>query len=183
MLQFVLKAIFGSKYERDLKRIRPYVERINTLEPEIQKLSDAELAAKTPAFKERLANGEKLISLLPEAFAVLRETSVRTLKMRHFDVQLMGAMALNEGKISEMKTGEGKTLTATLAVYLNALVGRGVHLVTVNDYLAGRDAEWMRPLYAFHGLTTGVIKSNMPHTKRREAYAADITYGTNNEYG
>ncbi len=183
MLQFVLKAIFGSKYERDLKRIRPYVERINSLEPGMQKLSDAELAAKTPAFKERLANGEKLISLLPEAFAVLRETSVRTLKMRHFDVQLMGAMALNEGKISEMKTGEGKTLTATLAVYLNALTGKGVHLVTVNDYLASRDADWMRPLYDFHGLTTGVIKSNMPHTKRREAYAADITYGTNNEYG
>ncbi|MFO1471737.1 MAG: preprotein translocase subunit SecA [Turneriella sp.] len=183
MLQFVLKAMFGSKYERDLKRIRPYVERINALEPEIQKLSDAELAAKTPAFKQRIANGEKLISLLPEAFAVLRETSVRVLKMRHFDVQLMGAMALNEGKISEMKTGEGKTLTATLAVYLNALTGKGVHLVTVNDYLASRDAEWMRPLYDFHGLTTGVIKSNMPHAKRREAYAADITYGTNNEYG
>jgi preprotein translocase subunit SecA len=183
MLQFVLKAIFGSKYERDLKRIRPYVDRINGLEPEIQRLSDVELAAKTPAFKERLANGEKLISLLPEAFAVLRETSVRTLKMRHFDVQLMGGMALNEGKISEMKTGEGKTLTATLAVYLNALTGKGVHLVTVNDYLASRDADWMRPLYDFHGITTGVIKSNMPHLKRREAYAADITYGTNNEYG
>ncbi len=121
MLQFVLKALFGSKYERDLKRITPYVERINALEPEIQNLSDAELAAKTPAFKERIANGEKLISILPEAFAVLRETSLRVLKMRHFDVQLMGAMALNEGKIAEMKTGEGKTLTATLAVYLNAL--------------------------------------------------------------
>ncbi len=183
MLQFVLKALFGSKYERDLKRINPYVERINALEPEIQKLSDAELAAKTPAFKERLANGEKLISILPEAFAVLRETSLRVLKMRHFDVQLMGAMALNEGKIAEMKTGEGKTLTATLAVYLNALTGKGVHVVTVNDYLASRDAEWMRPLYDFHGLTTGVIKSNMPHAKKREAYAADITYGTNNEFG
>jgi len=183
MVQFLLKAIFGSKYERDLKRVRPYVERINALEPEIQKLSDGELAAKTPAFKERIANGEKLISLLPEAFAVLRETSVRVMKMRHFDVQLMGAMALNEGKIAEMKTGEGKTLTATLAVYLNALTGKGVHVVTVNDYLAGRDAEWMRPLYDFHGLTTGVIKSNMNHAKRREAYAADITYGTNNEFG
>lgn len=183
MVQFLLKAIFGSKYERDLKRIRPYVERINALEPEMQKLSDAELAAKTPAFKERLANGEKLISLLPEAFAVLRETSVRVMKMRHFDVQLMGAMALNEGKIAEMKTGEGKTLTATLAVYLNALTGRGVHVVTVNDYLAGRDAAWMGPLYAFHGLTVGVIKSNMPHAQRKEAYAADITYGTNNEFG
>ncbi|MFZ5627951.1 MAG: preprotein translocase subunit SecA [Spirochaetota bacterium] len=183
MVQFLLKAIFGSKYERDLKRIRPYVDRINALEPEIQKLSDAELAAKTPAFKERIANGEKLISILPEAFAVLRETSLRVMKMRHFDVQLMGAMALNEGKIAEMKTGEGKTLTATLAVYLNALTGKGVHVVTVNDYLAGRDAEWMRPLYDFHGLTTGVIKSNMNHAKRREAYAADITYGTNNEFG
>ncbi|GAB4422384.1 MAG: preprotein translocase subunit SecA [Turneriella sp.] len=183
MVQFLLKAIFGSKYERDLKRIQPYVNRINALEPEIQKLSDAELAAKTPAFKERIANGEKLVSILPEAFAVMRETSLRVLKMRHFDVQLMGAMALNEGKIAEMKTGEGKTLTATLAVYLNALTGKGVHVVTVNDYLAGRDAEWMRPLYDFHGLTTGVIKSNMNHAKRREAYAADITYGTNNEFG
>ena len=183
MFQFVLKSIFGSKYERDLKRIRPYVDRINALEPEIQKLSDAELAAKTPAFKERIANGEKLISILPEAFAVLRETSLRVLKMRHFDVQLMGGMSLNEGKIAEMKTGEGKTLTATLAVYLNALTGKGVHVVTVNDYLAGRDADWMRPLYDFHGLTTGVIKSNMPHNKKREAYAADITYGTNNEFG
>ena len=183
MVQFLLKAIFGSKYERDLKRIRPYVDRINALEPEIQKLTDAELAAKTPAFKERIANGEKLISILPEAFAVLRETSLRVMKMRHFDVQLMGAMALNEGKIAEMKTGEGKTLTATLAVYLNALTGKGVHVVTVNDYLASRDAEWMRPLYDFHGLTTGVIKSNMNHAKRREAYAADITYGTNNEFG
>ncbi|HRP68244.1 MAG TPA: preprotein translocase subunit SecA, partial [Turneriella sp.] len=133
MLQFFLKAIFGSKYERDLKKMRPLVERINSMEPEMQRLSDAELAAKTPAFKERLANGEKLIALLPEAFATLRETSVRTMKMRHFDVQLMGAIALNAGKIAEMKTGEGKTLTATLAVYLNALVGRGVHLVTVND--------------------------------------------------
>jgi preprotein translocase subunit SecA len=183
MVQFLLKAIFGSKYERDLKRIRPYVERINALEPEMQKLTDAELAAKTPAFKERIANGEKLISILPEAFAVMRETASRVMKMRHFDVQLMGAIALNEGKIAEMKTGEGKTLTATLAVYLNALTGRGVHVVTVNDYLAGRDAEWMGPLYRFHGLTTGVIKSNMPHSQRREAYAADITYGTNNEFG
>jgi len=183
MLQFVLKAIFGSKYERDLKRIRPYIERINSLEAEIQKLSDGELAAKTPAFKERLANGEKLISLLPEAFATLRETSVRVMKMRHFDVQLMGAMALNEGKIAEMKTGEGKTLTATLAIYLNALTGKGVHIVTVNDYLAGRDADWMRPLYDFHGLSTGVIKSNLAHTARRAAYGADITYGTNNEFG
>jgi preprotein translocase subunit SecA len=183
MVQFVLKALFGSKYERDLKRIRPYVERINSLEPEIQKLSDTELAAKTPAFKERLDNGEKLISLLPEAFAVMRETSMRTMKMRHFDVQLMGAIALNEGKIAEMKTGEGKTLTATLAVYLNALTGKGVHLVTVNDYLAQRDADWMRPLYDFHGISTGAIRSNMSHALRREAYAADITYGTNNEYG
>jgi preprotein translocase subunit SecA len=183
MVQFLLKAIFGSKYERDLKRIRPYVERINALEPEMQKLTDAELAAKTPAFKERIANGEKLISILPEAFAVMRETASRVLAMRHFDVQLMGAIALNEGKIAEMKTGEGKTLTATLAVYLNALTGKGVHVVTVNDYLAGRDAEWMGPLYRFHGLTTGVIKSNMPHSQRREAYAADITYGTNNEFG
>ncbi|MBV6494014.1 MAG: Protein translocase subunit SecA [Turneriella sp.] len=183
MIQFLLKVVFGSKYERDLKRMRPLVERINSLEASMQNLSDSELAAKTPAFKERLANGEKLISLLPEAFAVLRETSVRTMKMRHFDVQLMGAIALNAGKIAEMKTGEGKTLTATLAVYLNALVGRGVHIVTVNDYLAARDADWMRPLYNFHGLTTGVIRSNMGHTERREAYAADITYGTNNEYG
>ena len=161
----------------------PIIAKINSLESSLSSLSDDQLKAKTPEFKARLANGEKLDALLPEAFAVVRETSKRTLQMRHFDVQLMGGMVLNSGKISEMKTGEGKTLTSTLAIYLNALTGRGVHVVTVNDYLAKRDSEWMSPIYKFHDMEVGAIVSNMSHTERQRAYAADITYGTNNEFG
>ncbi|WP_461395589.1 preprotein translocase subunit SecA, partial [Deferrisoma sp.] len=183
MFQAVLTKIFGSKNDRELKRIRPVVERINELEPRFQALSDDELKAMTPRFKERLAAGEPLDDLLPEAFATVREAARRVLGMRHFDVQLIGGVVLHEGKIAEMKTGEGKTLVATLPVYLNALTGRGVHVVTVNDYLARRDAEWMGEVYRFLGMTVGVIVHGLNDQERREAYAADITYGTNNEFG
>ncbi len=183
MVGSVLKKIFGSKNERVLKSIQPLVAAINQLEPEIKKLDDASLAARTGLFRERLAAGATLDSLLPEAFAVCREAAWRVLGMRHFDVQLIGGMVLHQGKIAEMKTGEGKTLAATLAVYLNALTGRGVHVVTVNDYLARRDAEWMGKLYRFLGLSVGSILHEMDDTARREAYACDITYGTNNEFG
>jgi len=183
MLGTIIKNIFGSKNERELKRISPLVERINTLEPAFQGLSDAELRAKTDEFKERFSRGETLDDLLPEAFAAVREASVRVLGMRHFDVQLIGGVVLHEGKIAEMKTGEGKTLAATLPLYLNALTGRGVHLVTVNDYLAKRDAEWMGGIYNFLGLSVGVIVHGMSDAERKESYACDITYGTNNEFG
>ncbi|MBU1406091.1 MAG: DEAD/DEAH box helicase, partial [Proteobacteria bacterium] len=183
MLASVLKKVFGSKNERVLKSIQPLVAAINQLEPEIQKLDDASLVAKTVLFKERLAAGVPLDSLLPEAFAVCREAAWRVLGMRHFDVQLIGGIILHQGKISEMKTGEGKTLAATLPVYLNALTGRGVHVVTVNDYLARRDAEWMGKLYRFLGLSVGSILHEMDDAARKEAYGADITYGTNNEFG
>jgi preprotein translocase subunit SecA len=183
MLGSIIKGIFGSKNERELKRMAPLVDKINSLEPQYQSLSDAELQAKTPEFKERLSKGEPLDDLLPEAFAAVREASVRVLRMRHFDVQLIGGVVLHEGKISEMKTGEGKTLAATLPLYLNALTGRGVHLVTVNDYLARRDAEWMGGIYKFLGLSVGVILHGLDDTARRAAYACDITYGTNNEFG
>ncbi|MDF0679242.1 MAG: chorismate-binding protein, partial [Nitrosomonas sp.] len=156
---------------------------INELEAAISLLSDEELRAKTSEFKQRVANEEKLDQLLPEAFAVVREAGKRVLGMRHFDVQLIGGMVLHEGKIAEMRTGEGKTLMATLPTYLNALSGKGVHIVTVNDYLAKRDAEWMGQIYRFLGLTVGVVLSQMPHEEKQAAYAADITYGTNNEYG
>ncbi|MBU4176596.1 MAG: preprotein translocase subunit SecA [Desulfurivibrionaceae bacterium] len=183
MLASVLKKVFGSKNERVLKSIQPLVAAINQLEPEIQKLDDASLVAKTVLFKERLAAGVPLDSLLPEAFAVCREAAWRVLGMRHFDVQLVGGIILHQGKIAEMKTGEGKTLAATLPVYLNALTGRGVHVVTVNDYLARRDAEWMGKLYRFLGLSVGSILHEMDDAARKEAYGADITYGTNNEFG
>ncbi|MBX6392873.1 MAG: preprotein translocase subunit SecA, partial [Burkholderiales bacterium] len=166
-----------------IKKYRKTVARINALEPQISALSDAELAAKTGEFKARYAAGETLDQLLPEAFAVVREAGKRVLKMRHFDVQLIGGMVLHDGKIAEMRTGEGKTLVATLPAYLNALTGKGVHIVTVNDYLASRDAEWMGKLYRFLGLSVGVILSRMPHSEKHAAYAADITYGTNNEFG
>jgi len=179
----VLKKIFGSKYERDLKAAQPLVREISQLEPTISKLSDAELAEKTNQFRSRLANGESLDDLLPEAFAVVREAGLRVLKMRHFDVQLIGGWVLHQGKISEMKTGEGKTLVATLPVYLNSLEGKGVHVVTVNDYLARRDAEWMGKLYKFLGLSVGVIQHDLDDEERRTAYACDVTYGTNNEFG
>ncbi|MFQ5525846.1 MAG: preprotein translocase subunit SecA [Thermoanaerobaculia bacterium] len=183
MLNKALTKVFGSQHERDIKALRPMVDAINALEPEIQKLTDAELGAKTIEFKERLAGGETLDDLLVEAFAVVREAAWRTVHMRPFDVQLIGGIVLHRGKIAEMKTGEGKTLVATLPVYLNALEGNGVHVVTVNDYLARRDAEWMSAVYRFLGLTVGTIQTNMPDAERREAYASDITYGTNNEFG
>ncbi|MBW2083570.1 MAG: preprotein translocase subunit SecA, partial [Deltaproteobacteria bacterium] len=183
MLGKVIKGIFGSKNERELKRIAPIVDKINSLEPDFQRLSDDELRAKTGEFKERLEKGETLDELLPEAFAAVREASVRVLGMRHFDVQLVGGVVLHWGKIAEMKTGEGKTLAATLPLYLNALTGRGVHLVTVNDYLARRDAEWMGGIYRFLGMSVGVIVHGMDDAERKKAYACDITYGTNNEFG
>lgn len=183
MLKNLAKKILGSRNDRLLKQYRKEVSRINALEPQIQALSDTELQAKTAEFKQRLADGEKLDSLLVEAFAVCREASLRVLGMRHFDVQLIGGMVLHYGKIAEMRTGEGKTLVATTAVYLNALTGKGVHVVTVNDYLAARDAGIMRPLYEFLGMSVGIIISNMDHADKKAAYLADITYGTNNEYG
>ncbi len=179
----MIKSIFGSANERELKRIQPTVEVINQMEPEFQKLSDDQFPSKTAEFKERLSKGETLDDLLPEAFAAVREASVRVLGMRHFDVQLVGGIVLHEGKIAEMKTGEGKTLAATLPLYLNALLEKGVHLVTVNDYLAKRDAEWMGGIYQLLGLSVGVIVHGMDDAERKEAYACDITYGTNNEFG
>ncbi|NHZ35278.1 preprotein translocase subunit SecA [Massilia rubra] len=179
----LLTQIFGSRNQRLLKQYQKTVREINALEPQIEKLSDAELQAKTPQFKERVAKGETLDQLLPEAFAVCREAAKRVLKMRHFDVQMIGGMVLHYGKIAEMGTGEGKTLMATLPTYLNALSGKGVHVITVNDYLAQRDAEWMGRLYGWLGLTTGINLSQMDHSVKQAAYASDITYGTNNEFG
>jgi preprotein translocase subunit SecA len=183
MILNALTKVFGSKNERELKRIRPQIERINALEPAVQAMSDDELKAQTAKFRERIDQGEPLDDLLPEAFAAVREASVRTLKMRHFDVQLIGGIVLHEGKIAEMKTGEGKTLVATLPAYLNALTGKGVHVVTVNDYLARRDTEWMGHIYQFLGLSMGTIIHGLDDAERQAAYAADITYGTNNEFG
>jgi len=182
MFDFLTK-LFGSRNERILKQMYPVVEQINAMESRMQLLSDDELKAMTDEFKARLADGETVDELLPEAFAVAREASVRVLGMRHFDVQLLGGMILNSGMISEMKTGEGKTLMSTLPVYLNALTGRGVHVVTVNDYLASRDAEWMGRLYNFLGMSTGVVIHGISNEERKKAYACDITYGTNNEFG
>ncbi|RYF17234.1 MAG: preprotein translocase subunit SecA [Comamonadaceae bacterium] len=178
-----LTKLFGSRNDRLLKQYRRTVEQINALEPSLEPLSDEQLRAKTQEFRERIAKGEALDDLLPEAFAVVREASKRVMKMRHFDVQLMGGMALHQGKIAEMRTGEGKTLTATLPVYLNALAGKGVHVVTVNDYLANRDAKWMGKLYNFLGLSVGVNLPQMQREEKQQAYGSDITYGTNNEFG
>ena len=183
MLPKLLTQIFGSRNERLLKTYRKVVQQINALEPQFEGLSDDQLRAKTEEFKQRIAKGETVDDILPEAFAVCREGSKRVLKMRHFDVQLIGGMVLNAGKIAEMRTGEGKTLMATLPVYLNALTGKGVHVVTVNDYLARRDAEWMGRLYRFLGLTVGINYSGLPRDEKQAAYNADVTYGTNNEYG
>lgn len=183
MFAKVLTLVFGSKHERDIRKILPVIDRINALEEDYRKLSYPELTAKTAEFKARLKNGETLDDILPEAFAAVREASVRTLGLRHFDVQLIGGMVLHQGKISEMKTGEGKTLTATTALYLNSLSGEGVHVVTVNDYLAKRDALWMKPIYDLLGVSVGIIQHNLSTEDRKAAYAADITYGTNNEYG
>src|SRR5512134_3837534 len=177
------RKIFGSRNERLLKQYSGVVKRINALEPEIAKLSDGALQGKTAEFRKRYAEGATLDDLLPEAFAVVREVGKRVLRMRHFDVQLVGGMVLHDGKIAEMRTGEGKTLVATLPAYLNALAGNGVHIVTVNDYLAKRDAEWMGKLYGFLGLTVGVNIPQMEPDEKRKAYQADITYGTNNEFG
>ena len=179
----LLKKLFGSKNERDVKRMAKAVQAINALEPQMVALSDEQLKAKTAEFQQRYAKGETLDQLLPEAFAVVREAGKRVMGMRHFDVQLIGGMTLHDGKIAEMRTGEGKTLVGTLPVYLNALSGKGVHVVTVNDYLARRDANWMRPLYEFLGLSVGVVTPFQPPEDKRAAYAADITYGTNNEFG
>lgn len=183
MIGKLIKAVFGSKNERELKRMNKVVVRINALEPDMQKLSDEQLKAKTIEFRERFQKGETLDQLLPEAFATVREAGRRVMGMRHFDVQMIGGMTLHEGRIAEMRTGEGKTLVSTLPSYLHALAGKGVHVVTVNDYLASRDANWMKPLYEFLGMSVGVIQSMQPATVKREAYAADVTYGTNNEYG
>jgi len=183
MVSGILKKLFGTKNEREIKRLLPVVERINALEPGISSLTDSQLKDKTPEFKRRLEEGESIDDLLPEAFAVVREASKRIMNMRHFDVQLLGGIVLHEGKIAEMKTGEGKTLVATLPVYLNALDGRGVHIVTVNDYLAKRDAKWMGPIYNFLGMSVGVIVHGLNDEQRQTAYNSDITYGTNNEFG
>ncbi|WP_039810949.1 preprotein translocase subunit SecA [Xanthomonas arboricola] len=183
MINSLLTRVFGSRNERQLRQLNRLVTQINALEPTIEKLSDAELQAKTPEFKQRLAAGESLDKILPDAFAVCREASRRVLGMRHYDVQLIGGMVLHLGKIAEMRTGEGKTLVATLPVYLNALQGEGVHVVTVNDYLARRDAAQMGKLYNWLGLSVGVVYPGMPHSDKREAYGSDITYGTNNEFG
>jgi preprotein translocase subunit SecA len=183
MFQKVLNFIFGSKYERDLKKLTPIVHIINALEPKMKAMSDEDLSNQTNILKAKFAKGETLDELLPEAFATIREASIRTMGLRHYDVQLMGGIALHWGNIAEMKTGEGKTLTSTLAVYLNSLAGKGVHIVTVNDYLARRDAAWMKPIYDFLKISIGVIQHDMDHDERKISYSADITYGTNNEYG
>ncbi|HEY0566044.1 MAG TPA: preprotein translocase subunit SecA, partial [Terriglobales bacterium] len=209
MIGTVFSKVFGTKNEREVKRMLPVVESINALEPEIQKLSDAELRAKTDEFRARireklssrddvdalLSSGTKLKDdqksalqealddIMPEAFAVVREAGKRVLNMRHFDVQLIGGMVLHSGRIAEMKTGEGKTLVATLPCYLNALAGRGVHVVTVNDYLAKRDAEWMGKLYGFLGMSTGTVVNQQNDSDKHKAYRCDITYGQNNEFG
>jgi preprotein translocase subunit SecA len=183
MFSKLLKSIVGSKNDRELNRMWPLVDAVNALEPQMVRLSDQELQALTPAFRERLASGATLDDLLPEAFAAVREAAKRTIGQRHFDAQLIGGMVLHEGKIAEMKTGEGKTLAATLPVYLNALAGRGVHVVTVNDYLASRDARWMGEIYQFLGLSVGCILHGLDDRERQEAYGADVTYGTNNEFG
>jgi len=183
MITSLLTKVFGSKNDRELKKLQPIIENINTFEPEIQPLSDEQLRAKTVLFRQRLEKGESLDDILPEAFATVREASIRTLKMRHFDMQLIGGIVLHQGKIAEMKTGEGKTLAATLPAYLNALSGKGVHIITVNDYLARRDTEWMGNIYNFLGLSVGSILHGLDDEERKAAYGADITYGTNNEFG
>ncbi|TQE97094.1 MAG: preprotein translocase subunit SecA, partial [Spiribacter salinus] len=183
MLSGIAKKVFGSRNDRLVKKLRRQVGRINELEPRMQALDDESLQALTPALRERVANGETLDAILPEAFAAVREAANRTLGLRHFDVQLIGGMVLHHGRIAEMKTGEGKTLVATLAAYLNALSGEGVHIITVNDYLARRDSEWMGRVFRFLGLEVGVVVPGMDGETKRAAYQADITYGTNNEFG
>jgi preprotein translocase subunit SecA len=183
MLGPLLAKVIGTQNERELKKLRPIVSQVGAFEPALKQLTDEQLRAKTPEFRDRLARGEALDDLLPEAFAVVREAGRRTVDMRHFDVQLIGGVVLHRGAIAEMKTGEGKTLVATLPAYLNALDGKGVHVVTVNEYLARRDSEWMGRIYRFLGMSVGVIQHEMNDAERQKAYAADITYGTNNELG
>src|SRR5215216_1604084 len=183
MIGQLLTKVIGTQNEREIKRLRPSVAEINALEPTIQPLSDDQLRAKTVEFRQRIADGASVDDLLPEAFAVVREAGRRVLNMRHFDVQLMGGMILHSGRIAEMKTGEGKTLVATLPAYLNALEGKGVHVVTTNDYLARRDSEWMGKIHRFLGMSIGVIQHELNDAERQRAYASDITYGTNNEFG
>ena len=179
----IISKIFGTHSQHEVKRIIPIVDKIEALAPEFEKLTDDELKAKTPEFKARLEKGETLDDLLPEAYATVREAATRVLGMRHYRVQLIGGVILHQGRITEMRTGEGKTLVSTLPAYLNALEGKGVHIVTVNDYLAKRDAEWMGQVHEFLGLTVGVILNSMDNDERREAYNCDITYATNNELG
>src|SRR6187401_2198125 len=183
MINTLLAKVIGTQNERELKRLRPIVGRINDLESSVSPLTDADLRARTGVLRERVSHGEALDAVLPEAFAIVREAGKRVLNMRHFDVQLIGGMVLHSGKIAEMKTGEGKTLVATLPAYLNALEGKGVHVVTVNDYLARRDSEWMGRLYRFLGMSVGVIQHELNDQQRQVAYGADITYGTNKEFG
>src|SRR2546422_770011 len=183
ILDTLVKKFVGSRNDREIKKIQPLVAKINDLEPRLSSLTDDQLKAKTAEFKQRSENGESLEDLLPDAFAVVRETGKRALNMRHFDVQLIGGVVLHQGRISEMKTGEGKTLVATLPAYLNALEGKGVHVVTVNDYLARRDSEWMGRIYRFLGMSVGVIQHDLKDDERQIAYGSDITYGTNNEFG
>src|SRR6202049_3692628 len=183
MIQTFLAKVIGTQNERDLKRLRPLSGEVNVIEPALIQLSDEGLRAKTGELRERLVKGETFDDLLPEAFAVVREAGRRVLTMRHFDVQLIGGTVLHRGRIAEMKTGEGKTLVATLPAYLNALGGNGVHVVTVNDYLARRDSEWMGKIYRFLGMSVGVIQHDLNDAERQVAYKSDITYGTNNEFG
>src|SRR5579872_14960 len=183
MFASLLSKIMGTANERELKRLWPIVHQINTLEPEFQKLSDEQLGEKTNEFRARLAQGQTLEDILPEAFAAVREAARRTIGQRHFDVQLLGGIVLHRGKIAEMKTGEGKTLTATLPLYLNAIEGKGAHLVTVNDYLAHRDSEWMKPVYNMLGLQVACLRHGMTDQERKDAYNSDILYATNNELG
>ena len=183
MLRSMLVKVVGTKNERELKKLWPIVERVGEIEPSLSSLSDDQLRAKTGEFKGRLERGEPLDQLLPEAFAIVREASKRVLGMRHYDVQIIGGIVLHQGKIAEMKTGEGKTLVATLPVYLNGLAGKGVHVVTVNDYLAKRDSQWMGGVYRFLGLSVGLIQHDMGDRERQQAYASEVTYGTNNEFG
>ena len=183
MIKTLTKSVFGTTDERTIKKMSKDIKKINSLESEIEKLEDLQLKGKTEEFKMRITNGESLESVLPEAFAVVREAAKRVLGMRHYDVQLIGGMILHSGKISEMKTGEGKTLMSTLPIYLNALTGKGVHVITVNDYLAKRDRDTMSELYDFLGLSSGVVVASISPEERKAAYEADITYGTNNEFG
>ena len=183
MFGLILKKVFGSKNDREMKRLSLILHEINRLEPSVSAMTDEELRSKTPYFRNQLQGGAEPDDILVEAFAVVREAARRTVRMRPFDVQILGGLVLHEGKIAEMKTGEGKTLAATMPLYLNALMGRGAHLVTVNDYLAKRDAEWMGPIYQFLGMNVGVIVHGMDDNERRTAYHCDITYGTNNEFG